>query len=757
MSLRPHCLRFVCGLLLVLPAAVYMRADEPADSRGTRATMNVAAFGKLPVRFNGRVTTFDAVSRRVLLMYADCESFVGADGEQYSATRWLLDVIAESDKAESHRVIPIANAELLKMLGLQNDPRVTEYRMAQGKKGETAEPPRFSLSELRPKFSKIDAEVARIIKSGKPDAWNAFQQATVQLRRRLQAYVAMIVLHRFPDLADKARLTYVVKNLRRYEENAFFRLVPARDQIGQWQTCLRAAVIHRASELMKKEPNPAAVSLKAIFAAYRKQDVAGFNKRLAAYQKWTQANGVHRAPFSYSLPKTWRETGVRWRNGSSFFLSVLANGETVAQFELGEGKQSIQAFVRHFTGPTMSDRQIFNDWHIGFGRMPIGAAEFARKGTPIVIAGHQVRYFEFTPSAVVTDPAYKRTIGAVVRHQGHTFLISAGLPDNVTHHRKTFEAFARSVKIGSASELSRWFPDSRPLHKNQFQTTAVALVDDEDRLWSFVLKEQVRGTAPSKARQIFEKLVRSVRTRNGAPHAGIQWTDPVGWERQPLQGASAFYYPKDRTLPAQIAIHVVGGAKGADRLPLVNMVRAQSSLPAWEEKQLLKATRNIEVAGRTVRFIEFEKRPQPALKPAKGSRLTYQLPKGWAVAEKSAFLDASFSVQQGGQSAKVTVLRLPSRENTLVLNINRWRAQLNLPAADAAAIQKSLKTIKVAGRPAHLVDIQGPKSKRIVAAVAVRGAQTWFFTMKGDAAIVEQQKTAFEKFVNSVQFPSGSP
>ena len=33
-----------------------------------------------------------------------------------------------------------------------------------------------------------------------------------------------------------------------------------------------------------------------------------------------------------------------------------------------------------------------------------------------------------------------------------------------------------------------------------------------------------------------------------------------------------------------------------------------------------------------------------------------------------------------------------------------------------------------------------------------RGEQTWFFTIKGPADLVEKQKSAFEAFVKSVRF-----
>ena len=113
-----------------------------------------------------------------------------------------------------------------------------------------------------------------------------------------------------------------------------------------------------------------------------------------------------------------------------------------------------------------------------------------------------------------------------------------------------------------------------------------------------------------------------------------------------------------------------------------------------------------------------------------------------------------------GGTAKASVTALPRRAGELLLNVNRWRGQLNLKPIDEEQLGKEVRQLEVAGTSAPFVDLTGPESAggtppRMLGVMLPRGEQTWFFKINGPADVVEKQKSAFEAFVKSVRFEGG--
>lgn len=138
-----------------------------------------------------------------------------------------------------------------------------------------------------------------------------------------------------------------------------------------------------------------------------------------------------------------------------------------------------------------------------------------------------------------------------------------------------------------------------------------------------------------------------------------------------------------------------------------------------------------------------------------GSIPTWTIPAGWQAAPLSQFLAAKFSITGAdGAQAAVNISSLAGDGGGLLPNLNRWRGQLGLPAAD-----EILSTpVAVAGGTAQLVDFSGTdpqtgKPARLVGVVLPLGGQTWFYKLMGDENVVAQQKDAFTKFIQSAKYP----
>lgn len=140
---------------------------------------------------------------------------------------------------------------------------------------------------------------------------------------------------------------------------------------------------------------------------------------------------------------------------------------------------------------------------------------------------------------------------------------------------------------------------------------------------------------------------------------------------------------------------------------------------------------------------------------AGGGKPTWQVPAGWQEAAAGQFLVAKFMISGGNGQAAVNVSMSGGDGGGLAGNINRWRGQLGLsPLADDQLGAASLDTS--AGK-ASLVDLSGHDARtgqdaRLLGVIAPQGGRTWFYKLMGNAQVVESQKDAFLKFVQSAKY-----
>jgi len=169
-----------------------------------------------------------------------------------------------------------------------------------------------------------------------------------------------------------------------------------------------------------------------------------------------------------------------------------------------------------------------------------------------------------------------------------------------------------------------------------------------------------------------------------------------------------------------------------------------------------------------LKSISFGKNGQPTIvnasateNPSANPNLNsiWTIPSDWkSVASPSSILLAQFSIQTDSAQAEVNVAEFAGDAGGLAANVNRWRGQLGLPAADETEFSKSISTFDVPGGKATLVDFAGTDAKtgklaRLTAVVVPRNGETWFYKLMGDPQIVAQQKDAFLKFIQSAKYP----
>jgi hypothetical protein len=138
---------------------------------------------------------------------------------------------------------------------------------------------------------------------------------------------------------------------------------------------------------------------------------------------------------------------------------------------------------------------------------------------------------------------------------------------------------------------------------------------------------------------------------------------------------------------------------------------------------------------------------------------SWQVPSGWQEMPGGQFLVAKFLIKGAGDAqAAVNVSMSAGDGGGLLANLNRWRGQLGLAPVADADISKQVQPLDVPGAKATLAEIAGTDPRtgqktRLVAAVIPQGQQTWFYKLMGNEQVVEQQKEAFTKFVQTVKYP----
>jgi hypothetical protein len=93
----------------------------------------------------------------------------------------------------------------------------------------------------------------------------------------------------------------------------------------------------------------------------------------------------------------------------------------------------------------------------------------------------------------------------------------------------------------------------------------------------------------------------------------------------------------------------------------------------------------------------------------------------------------------------------------LMANFNRWRGQLGLAPVGETDLTKQVQALDVPGTKATLADISGTDARtgqkaRLLAAIVPEGSQTWFYKLMGSEQVVDQQKEAFIKFVQTAKY-----
>ena len=137
----------------------------------------------------------------------------------------------------------------------------------------------------------------------------------------------------------------------------------------------------------------------------------------------------------------------------------------------------------------------------------------------------------------------------------------------------------------------------------------------------------------------------------------------------------------------------------------------------------------------------------------------WEVPSGWKEIPGGQFLVAKFVLTGAANAqANVNVSMSSNDGGGLLANVNRWRTtQLGLGPVTEADLPKDIQTIDLPAGKASLVDLTGQDAKtgqkaQLLAVILPRSGETWFYKLMGNTDVVQQEKDAFMKFVQSAKY-----
>jgi hypothetical protein len=136
----------------------------------------------------------------------------------------------------------------------------------------------------------------------------------------------------------------------------------------------------------------------------------------------------------------------------------------------------------------------------------------------------------------------------------------------------------------------------------------------------------------------------------------------------------------------------------------------------------------------------------------------WEVPSNWKETPGGQFLVAKFLLTGVADAqATVNVSMSPGDGGGMLANLNRWRNQVGLGPMAEADLAKETQPLELPAGKASLADITGRDPRngqqaRLVAVVIPRSSGTWFYKLMGNAEVVQQEKDAFIKFVQSARY-----
>jgi ABC-type transport system involved in cytochrome c biogenesis permease subunit len=275
-SAWPTLARWFPAIMLIVFAGYALSKARLPESKPSE--MQIHEFGKLPLAYQGRIKPYDTLARNSLQILSGRQEVgvwekSGKVVNTLPAIRWLLDAISDSKAAGDHRVFRIENLDLLDTLGLEHRPLFWRY----------------SLNEIRGKDGELDRQIQLADATAEKDR-SLFQNKVLQLRDKFNFYMSIVLAFRQVPLPEnQEQIVPAVEQARNWiaelRRVGAPHAVPPRDATTNWSPLFEADFQMLLDRATGRPVSEATRTLSELLAAYARDDVANFNKKLGEYRK----------------------------------------------------------------------------------------------------------------------------------------------------------------------------------------------------------------------------------------------------------------------------------------------------------------------------------------------------------------------------------------------------------------------------------------------------------------------------------------
>ena len=573
-------------VLLICPASGRC-ADAPPQRAGR---FDEKAFGRLPIQFNGRVTDFDHYARNALLRISGQQTWVDSEGQSQPAIAWLLNLICDSEFAQSAPIVLIEQPALQELFGL---PAASKVR-------------HFAIKELIPNLAAFEQHSAAIENSNRK--LTSDERFVLDLADRLDFLSRVMAVFRLPDVTTRERLIASLQLAKEMEKRAVPFVVPPKEPGGEWLSLPFAVIAAHLTKETDSDSNPAGVLFAKLIAAHRNNDPAMFSQVVRELSLLIEDRKLADSPFGFSVPQGWYEVGTPRLVYPYYFQDARAFGTTVTSLNLFEGTERLMIHVNFFPQGAARKEHIVNSWRLSNGLIPLRLEDVRTEA--VTVAGEPGWQTDIeTPNELPIARERTRAVGVTLGTQSWVIACS-GSKELMKKHVKEFDQFVASIVISSPAAAEKWFtlPKAEPAVQPAGTKAVLAVVHDDQTAW-VVRSTYFAENMPDQQIEKLKSVLKSIRFRTkvdgNGPNARFPfaWTLPEDWNLE--ESSEGQLWVVCRTCPAFVAFEIAPVKTESDwsRSALINQWRAGLRLPELPAEEIETATEMLMVDKRQIMLI----------------------------------------------------------------------------------------------------------------------------------------------------------
>ncbi len=490
------------------------------------AEIDLNRLGKIPARFNGRLTNLEEVANNYARSFGATTAFKNSEGKEYSALEWYLLTISNHDAAEAICSIGISNG-LCEQLEL---PKVPDGR--------------YSMEQLLTVSENFATEMRRIYEKDVQD-YTEQDRGFLRLSSSLGDVNRLIASHRSPWELKAGDVSAELQFVDALESFRIPRMaIPNDRDSGRWQVLFVPAFKERVAEFVADQldeneqqaaRNPYARSLTELLVAIRLSDGEGFARHLQEVESMLEEKPFDQTALRFTPPKKWIEDGKESPHDFQLYSDAFTDGIPMAIILHPDYKNDASITINHFPDKKIDPLLLCNSWRLSEGLVLLTKGEFEAQISHDLENGTSIWSVDLsTPSVVPKEE--RRIVARIIHHSTGTWTSSLyGDPKTVAEELEAFDTYLDSLSIPDG--VGQWVAPNAAL---DFTKEALLGIVKHGKSVDWLVR--VHGE-PKVIESVREEIVKAISELQDIEQASnaldfeqlTNWTPPRTWEELPGQ------------------------------------------------------------------------------------------------------------------------------------------------------------------------------------------------------------------------------